>query len=99
MKMPVHKPINRVAGKQRRTSRRAPKKICLIFIFIANTFLNVFNLSLIESVSSLSKIFTTWVLSLLKIPHAGEIFQEKRGTTLAAKGPILGKQSTTGLFG
>jgi len=42
--MPVHKAINPIAGKQRRTSRRAPKKICLIFIVIANTFLNVFNL-------------------------------------------------------
>jgi hypothetical protein len=45
--MPIHKLINTVAGKQRRRNRRRFKEIGSIVIFIAKSFLDIFNLSFI----------------------------------------------------
>jgi hypothetical protein len=43
--MPVHRPINRVVGKQRRTNSSISKEIGPMVIFIAESFLDIFMLS------------------------------------------------------
>src|SRR5690349_318538 len=43
--MPAHKPINTAAGKQRRRNRSMAEEIDPRIIFIAESFLNIFNLS------------------------------------------------------
>src|SRR5882762_3118388 len=92
--MPVHTPINTAAGQQRRRSKSTKEMICSFVIFIsAKSFLEF-------STIHEGYLFTLKKLrclsSLLRMPNAREIFQGKRGTTLAAKGAILGKQRTTG---